>query len=105
MDNYLKEVFPYPPMLAYKRNNNLKNFLIGAKVYSNLNKTNKRMLNGMKRCNRQCPICPFVKEVKFIQSKSFNWFRRKNLNCQSNNIVYMIECNLNKCKQRYIGDS
>ena len=81
MDNYLKDVFPYPPMLAYKRPNNLKNFLIRAKVFSNVDKRNKRMLNGMKRCNRQCPICPYVKEGKVIQSESFNWFIRKNLNC------------------------
>ena len=105
MDNYLKEVFPYPPMLAYKRPNNIKSFLIKAKVFNNKNRTSQRVLNGMKKCTKQCPICPYVNEGKSIQSDNFTWFIRKNLNCQSKNVIYMIECNLDKCKQRYIGES
>ena len=105
MDNYLKEVFPYPPMLAYKRPNNIKSFLIKAKVFNNKNRTSQRVLNGMKKCTKQCPLCPYVNEGKSIQSDNFTWFIRKNLNCQSKNVIYMIECNLDKCKQRYIGES
>merc|ERR1711888_267954 len=59
----------------------------------------------MKKCTKQCPICPYVNEGKSIQSDNFTWFIRKNLKCQPKNVIYMIECNLDKCKQRYIGES
>ena len=36
---------------------------------------------------------------------SVTWKINKRLNCSSYNIVYLIECNKEKCKQRYIGET
>ena len=64
-----------------------------------------RKNQGMKRCGKMCTICPYVKEGKEIKidNKKTPWKINKNVNCESRNIVYMIECL--KCKQRYIGES
>ena len=59
----------------------------------------------MKRCGKMCTICPYVKEGTDIKvnNKRFPWKINKSVNCETNNIVYMIECL--KCKERYIGES
>ena len=58
---YLKEVFPAPPMVAYRRAKNLRDKLIKAKV-SPPSIRKKRQLTGMKPCNKYgCEVCPFVR--------------------------------------------
>jgi len=59
----------------------------------------------MKRCNKLCPACPYIQECKVINDTKFIWKIRNNLNCESTNVVYMIECQLQHCKQRYIGET
>ena len=105
MDPHLKEVFPKPPMIAYKRQRNIRDFTVRAKVSSPKRQYEKRILHGMKRCNKPCPACPFILEGKAIKSDTFTWKLRKNLNCESHNVIYLIECNLDHCKQWYVGDS
>ena len=65
----------------------------------------KRVIKGMKKCNRQCPACPYIKEGKVIKAANFTWSINMDLNCESSNIIYMIECNIDRCKMRYIGES
>ena len=52
-----------------------------------------------------CTVCPYVKEVKEIKinNRKGPWKINKNVNCETRNIIYMIECL--KCKERYIGES
>ena len=59
----------------------------------------------MQRCNKQCPACPFIKEGKCIKTANSTWSINTHLNCESSNIIYMIECNIDRCKMRYIGES
>ena len=59
----------------------------------------------MKRCGKQCPACPFVKEGKYVNSKKSTWTISSVVNCESRNIIYLIECNKAGCKERYIGES
>ena len=105
MDPYLQDVFPKPPLTAYRRQRNLKDFAIRAKVYPRNGHHEKRKLEGMKKCNKPCQACPFIQEGKFIKSETFTWKIRKSVNCESKNVIYTIECNLDKCKQRYIGET
>ena len=37
----------------------------------------KRILNGMKRCNKMCPICSYMKETMQIKDKNFKWELKK----------------------------
>ena len=50
-DPYLKEVFPAPPLVAYKVGRNLGTFLIRARIPRPIPNRPKRCLNGMHKCN------------------------------------------------------
>ena len=61
----------------------------------------------MKKCGK-CLACSYVKECKSIRgtsykNKKFTWKIGRPVNCNSKNVVYMIECDKNNCNQRYIG--
>ena len=73
LDPYLKEVFPEPPLLAYRRQKSLKDLCIRAKVPQVQPKFQKRKAKGMKKCKKQCPICPFVLEGKEIRGNKYTW--------------------------------
>ena len=102
---YMREVFPKPPLVAYKTQKNISDFFIRAKVPPPPKNRPYRRLNGMKKCQHGCVICPFIREGKTVKGKDFTWNLNRPLNCNTRNIVYMIECNLPDCKNRYIGES
>ena len=56
----------------------------------------------MKKCGK-CLICNYTKEGKSILGRSFTWKIVKSLSCDSFNVVYMIDCQKERCRQRYIG--
>ena len=56
----------------------------------------------MKKCGK-CLICNYTKEGKSILGRSFTWKIVKSLSCDSFNVVYMIDCQKETCRQRYIG--
>ena len=71
MDPYLHEVFPDPPLVSYKRQRNINDFLIKAKVHPKLSHHQKRKCEGMRKCNKPCVICPYIMEGKVIKSSNF----------------------------------
>ena len=106
LDPYLKEVFPEPPLLAYKRQKNLKDICIRAKIPNIQPRNTKRNCKGMKKCIKQCPICPFVIEGKNIKTETFTWNINKEITCQTENLVYMVKCTKERCKENiYIGET
>ena len=46
---YMKEVFPEPPLVAYKRQKNVSDFIIRAKVAPPPKNYPTRRMNGMKQ--------------------------------------------------------
>ena len=103
-DKYLEDVFPKPPLVAFKRQQNIKDKIIKAKVPPVQGKYPRRTKNGMKKCLKStCRACPYIDEKTKIKAKKFTWKITKEVNCRSKNIVYMIECG--KCFQRYIGET
>jgi hypothetical protein len=105
LDPYLKETFKEPPLVAYKRVKNIRNFCIRAKVPEPGQTKQRRKLKGMKKCTNQCLICPFIKEVKQIKGRNFTWKINQQISCNSYNLVYMISCQKENCLQSYIGES
>ena len=73
LDPYLKEVFPEPPILPNKRQKNLKDLCIRAKIPTIQPKYQKRKNRGMTKCGKQCPICPFVLEEKEVNRDNCTW--------------------------------
>ena len=102
-DPRLKEVFPAPPLVAYRVPPNLRVKLIRSKLPP-IQVREKRIINGMKKCLK-CPICPFVKECKVVKATATTACIEINsaVNCQTTNIIYCITCN--KCNEQYIGTS
>ena len=99
-DCHLKEVFSEPPMTAYRRQNNLRDILIKAKVPPAPNRYPQRQNKGMSRCGKDCTTCPYVKTGKTV---TITWHLNKNLTCVTHNCVYLLECK--KCDKRYIGET
>ena len=88
-----KEVFPQPPMLSYRRPKNLKEYLVRAKIKNDVSTT----LRGICKCpsRRDCYTCQHIQDgtrtVTFTNvNKTF--IIRQNLDCNSTNIIYMLQC-------------
>ena len=104
LDPHLKEIFPLPPMVAYKRPENIRDKIIRSKVPPLKSERPKRKQNGCKKCNK-CNICPYVTTCKTVNSSAtnFNVDITEDVNCLSRNIIYCITCD--KCQMQYIGET
>ena len=110
VDSALKETFPKPFLVAYRRPANLREKLIRAKLPKPLSSRPKRSKKGMKKCHKksdfaECPSCPFVNETKVVKSTANNFSVEINteVDCQTKGIIYCITCK--KCSVQYIGTS
>ena len=103
VDRNFKKNFPKPPMVAFKRQKNLRSFLIRAKVFPQ--HRIQRFVKGMFPCMKQCINCPFINTEKKIKGPNFTWNINGHFTCETNNIIYMIECKKDYCKSRYVGQS
>ena len=63
-----------------------------------------RNIIGFKKCGK-CTVCPYTKVRKFIKTKEVNWKITKNLNCKVRNAIYLVECEKETCRQKYIGET
>jgi peptide-methionine (R)-S-oxide reductase len=108
-DSHLKEVFPKPPMVAYRqpKQSSLKELLVKTKLPDSGRE--QRILKGMKKCNiPKCNTCPFIHETQSVISSAsdFSVQVKKPLNCNSSNVVYCISCDKSSCDYvQYIGES
>ena len=104
-DPHLKEVFPEPPLIAYKRPQNVREKIIRAKVPPMAPSRPKRNLPGMNKCSKGCPTCDFVKKGKKVTAAATQYTAEitTQVDCQTKNIVYCIGCK--KCPVQYIGES
>ena len=104
LDPRLKEIFPDPPLVAYKRPKNVRDTLIRSKVPPGMSGRPRRELKGMKKCNK-CGVCSFVKEGSVVKANSTNYKIDINcsVDCSTKNVIYMLGCR--KCPQQYIGET
>ena len=106
-DNEYKEIFPEPPLVAYKQPPNLRLTLCRAAL-AQVSRPQRNQI-GYKRCLKSCNVCPYSfstreKIAKETVSKSGEKFLMKGLyNCQTQGIIYAISCL--KCKKQYVGQS
>ena len=91
-DSYFKKLFNEPPPTAFKRNRNLRNLPIRAKVASKQGIDPKRIIKGMKKCGENCTSCPYVLERKSVTINQKTWNINRKLNCNSYYLVYAIFC-------------
>jgi hypothetical protein len=104
-DPYLSEVFTQPPLTAFRRQKNLRDHLIRAKVPSDPKPYPQRRQRGMRKCGKNCTACPYIKEVKSLNINRSAWKINQNLDCNISNCVYLIECKKEKCNMKYVGET
>ena len=105
-DKYLGEVFPSPRGAAYRRQPNIRSYLVRAAVAKAPDKYPKRNQWGMKKCNRNnCTACPFIREGQNITINGAQWRFKKKRDCNSYNVVYAIVCKKYNCKNIYLGET
>ena len=96
----MSEVFPKPPLTAFKILKNIKEHLVRAKR-PNLNNKPKRKVNRINKCNKPCQACPYILEGKEVKmNNNATWRIMAPMNCNFENCVYLIECNKQNCGQK-----
>ena len=103
-DPRMMEIFPKPPLVAYKRPKNIKDTLIRSKMPERGATKPKRTLKGMHKCG-SCRTCQFVQTGKLVRAKATSEVVEINTNvsCRDSNVVYLINCN--RCGEQYIGET
>ena len=104
--NRCKNTFKEPPVVAYRRSPNLRDLLIRAQLPSNRTNSNYST-PGSFRCGcPNCLTCPYISEG-LTQYTFFSTGEKccikSHLNCNTKNLIYMIQCN--RCQLQYIGET
>ena len=97
-------MFPDPPLVSYKRQKNIRESIIRAKVAPS---RTQRKQTGMKKCGK-CVACSYILEAKSVKGtsykgKPFVWKIGRAVTCDSKNTIYLVQCDKDRCRQKYIG--
>lgn len=98
----MKEIFPNPPIAAFRRDNNLQDIL----VHKKHNKLFFQQPNSCAPCrSKKCAICPYVIEADtFIGVNGASYKVRNQITCKSTNVVYAVYCK--RCERYiYVGET
>ena len=104
-DNHLKEVFPKPPLVAFRRPKNIREMIIKAKVTSSITRASRTQV-GLRKCtNVSCVTCPYIIPGKVVKAHASNVRVEVNtaVTCNTPNVIYCISCN--HCDKQYIGET
>ena len=104
-DPYLRQVFPLPPLIAYRRPKNIREMVIKARVPPVYIRPT-RIQTGYKKCtNVSCLTCPYSIPGKLIKSSASDFKIEVNasVNCKSRNIIYLLTCK--HCGDQYVGET
>ena len=107
-DPRLQQVFPEPPLVAYKVPPNLRSKLVRAKVPSAPPPRPRRLQQGMKKCGKEnCLVCPYIKTGPTFEATATNYKvdLTTAMDCNTANICYAITCGVARCSKQYIGQS
>ena len=104
-DPYLHEVFSQPPLTEFRRQRNIRDHLIRAKVPTDPKPYPSRRIRGMKKCGKNCSACPYIKEVKSLKINQNEWKINQSLDCEISNCIYLIECKKHDCNMKYVGET
>lgn len=95
----LKRIFPEPPRVVYRRSKNLGDVLTKSSI-------SRPQTTGCMPCNKpRCKVCPQMTTTQRAASTASNYYVnvKGNFNCDSANVVYLLECTL--CGKQYIGQT
>ena len=102
-----KKVFDRVPLVGFKRGKSLKDFLVRAKlpiINARAPEAGCRKCSGGSR--RPCEVCKHINVTDSFSNKdgtkTFS-INQGPLDCNSQNVVYLIECKI--CKLQYVGST
>ena len=85
-------IFSQPPLISFKRDKNIGNFLVRSEQ------------PGTFKCARtRCKTCPFICNVEKLSGPKRSIKITDHFTCTSANVIYCITCTL--CKKLYIGET
>ena len=99
-----RKVFPAPPIIAFRRCKNLKDILVRARL-SNRGQGGTHN-KGCTCCGKaRCQVCNVMSNCDSFKSKVTGKEYKINysFNCDSSNVVYLLECNV--CGVQYVGST
>ena len=90
-------IFSQPPLISFKRNKNIGNFLVRSAF-----QTTEQP--GTFKCARaRCKTCPFICNVEKLSGPKRSIKITDHFTCTSANVIYCITCTL--CKKLHIGET
>ncbi|KAK3108513.1 hypothetical protein FSP39_009615 [Pinctada imbricata] len=97
----MREIFPIPSIIAFRRDKNIQDILVHKKHNSMFYKSS----NGSEPCGKKCAICNYVMlTTSFFGTDGEEYKIKGNLNCKTQNLIYSLRCK--KCdKTVYVGQT
>ena len=98
-------IFKEPPMLAYRRPPNLRNFLTRSTL-PNCNATNET--KGFHLCNNpKCDIHKYINvDPQFVSTSTQKSYPlHQKFDCNSHGVIYLITCKVAQCGKQYVGET
>lgn len=97
-DEVVGHVFKDQPMIAYRKDKNLKDLLVRARIPGSIE------IGGTSKCNRsRCLTCHHVNSDKTVVGPKGIFNVNSNFTCTSAGVVYCIVCN--RCGELYVGET
>ncbi|XP_048461245.1 uncharacterized protein LOC125484857 [Rhincodon typus] len=97
-DPTTKDIFPSPPLSAFRRDNSLRDSLVRSTLPSS------STTPGTFPCNRRkCYTCPHTSSLTPIPGPKKTFHIKQMFTCTSANVVYCIRCT--RCGFLYIGET
>ena len=96
-DSETSTIFWQPPLISFKRDKNIGNFLVRSSFQTNDQ-------SGTFKCARsRCKTCPFIHNVEKISGPKRSIKIIDHFTCTSANVIYCITCTY--CNKLYIGET
>ena len=96
-DSETGTIFSQPPLISFKRDKNIGNFLVRSSFQTNDQ-------SGTFKCARsRCKTCPFIHNVEKISGPKRSIKITDHFTCTSANVIYCITCTY--CNKLYIGET
>jgi hypothetical protein len=95
----LRKAFPDTPIVAFRRQQNLKDMLVHTGTRKDV-----KVENTVKSCkDARCKCCSHLKETEEFSINDQKHIVRSGGTCKSGNVIYAIRCRI--CNLWYIGES
>ena len=104
-DTDLRELFPAPPLVAYRRDTNLRDLLVHSRLLSSPVNNNTP---GTHPCGKpRCKVCRHVSPITSIRGPKGAFTVRRHFTCQSTDVVYAVICSLcsDTTLMLYVGET